>query len=69
MLIADILPEARKLPRQERFRLAQMLLEELATEEISGLFEDGQVFAIHTPSYAPEAASELARVLAKDGVQ
>ena len=69
MLIADILPEATKLPRQERFRLAQILLEELAPEEIAGQFQDGQVFPIYTPTYAPGAADELVRVLTREGVE
>ena len=69
MLIAEILPEAMKLPRQERFRLARILLEELATEELTGQFRDGQVFPIYTPAYAPGAAGELARVLTREGVE
>jgi len=66
MLIAEILPEAMKLPRHERFRLAQLLLEDLATEEIIEQFQVGQVFPIYTPTYAPDAAGELARMLAQE---
>jgi len=69
MLIDEILPEAMKLSRYERFRLAQILLEELDTEEITERFQDGQVFPVYTPAYAPGAAGELARVLAQEGIE
>ncbi len=67
MLIAEILPEAMQLPRHERFRLAQLLLENLAAEELTEHFRDGQVFPIYTPTYAPDSAGDLARVLAQVG--
>lgn len=69
MLIAEILPEAMKLPRHERFRLAQLLLEDLTAEELTEHFRDGQVFPIYTPTYAPDAACVLARALAQEGVE
>lgn len=63
MSIAEILPVVQALSRREKFRLVQLLLEELADEETQPLFPEGQVYPIHTPAYAPEAAAQLARVL------
>ena len=68
-MIAELLPVLMKLSRLERFRLAQILLEDLASEEIAGQFRDGQIFPIDTPTYAPRAASALARVLEQEGVE
>lgn len=65
LIIAEMLPEIMKLPRSERFKLAQLLLEDLASEELNEPFRNGQVFPIHTPTYSPTAASELAQVLAQ----
>lgn len=67
MSIAEIIPAVRALSRREKFNLAQMLLEDLASEELSAVFPKGHVFPIHTPDYSPNAASQLAQVLKEDG--
>lgn len=53
MSIAEIIPGIRALSRSEKFQLAQLLLAELAREELPELFKDGQVYPIYTPEYAP----------------
>ena len=63
MSFADIIPEVRALSRGEKFKLAQMLLEDLASEEAPVAFKDGQVYPIYMPAYAPGAAAQLARAL------
>ena len=63
MAFADILPEVRALSRGEKIQLAQILLEDLASQEAPVTFKDGQVYPIYTPAYAPEAAAQLAQVL------
>ena len=69
MLIAEIIPEVRALSRVEKFHLAQMLLEELAREEPSALFKEGQVYPIYTPEFAPDAAAQLAQLLKEEGAR
>jgi len=63
MSFADIIPKVRALSRREKFQLAQMLLEDLASDELLPAFKDGQVYPIYTPEYAPAAATQLAQVL------
>jgi hypothetical protein len=62
MSIAEIVPVVQRLSRSERFQLAKLLIDELAKEDSLG-FISGQVFPIHTPEYAPHAATQLAQVL------
>ena len=66
MSIAAIIPAARALSRGEKFQLAQMLLEDLATEEQQVMFKEGQVYPIYTPEFAPGAASQLAQLLKEE---
>jgi hypothetical protein len=63
MAIAEIIPAVRALSRGEKFQLAQLLLADLATEELPEMFKEGQVFPIYTPEYARDAAAQLARLL------
>jgi hypothetical protein len=67
MSIADIIPTVRALSRREKFQLAQMLLEDLAREELPPVFKEGQVYPIYTPEYAPDAATQLAQLLREEG--
>jgi hypothetical protein len=67
MSIAEILPGVRALSRGEEFQLAQLLLADLAREELPELFREGQVYPIYTPEYAPGAAAQLAQVLREEG--
>ncbi len=69
MSITEIIPAIRLLSRGEKFQLAQMLLEDLATEELSATFKERQVYPIYTPEYAPDAASQLAQVLKDEGTR
>lgn len=66
MSFAEILPELRTLSRAEKFQLARLLLEDLASEEALPTFREGQVYPIYTPAYAPSAAAQLARVLEEE---
>jgi hypothetical protein len=67
MSITEIIPAVRGLSRGEQFRLAQMLLEDLAREEQQPVFKEGQVYPIYTPEYAPHAAAQLAQLLKEEG--
>jgi hypothetical protein len=69
MSIAEIIPAVRALSRGEKFQLAQLLLEDLATGELPPLFKEGQVYPIYTPEYAPNAAAQLAKVLREEGTR
>ena len=66
MSIAEIIPVVRALARGEKFLLAQMLLEDLAREELPPVFEKGQVYPIYTPEFAPGAAAQLAQLLVEE---
>jgi hypothetical protein len=67
MSMAEIIPEVRALSRSEKFQIVQMLLDDLAKEEMPPAFPEGHVFPICTPEYAPNAAAQLARALLDDG--
>ena len=69
MSIAEIIPAVRALSRSEKFNLAQMLLEDLAAEELPAAFKEGHVFPIYTPDYAPDAAGQLAQALREEGTR
>jgi hypothetical protein len=69
MSIADIIPAVRDLSRGEKFQLAQMLLEDLASQELPELFKEGHFYPIYTPEYAPNAASQLAKLLKEEGAR
>jgi hypothetical protein len=66
MSIVEIIPAVRGLSRGEKFQLAQILLDDLASEELPAIFKEGQVYPIYTPEYAPGAAAQLAQVLMED---
>jgi hypothetical protein len=61
MSIAEIIPEVLALSRGEKFQLARVLLEDLASEEPR--FQEGATYPVYTPTYAPGAAAQLAQVL------
>jgi hypothetical protein len=66
MSIAEIIPVVRALSRDEKYELAQMLLEDLANGEPPLTFKEGQVFPIYTPEYAANAAAQLAQLLKEE---
>jgi hypothetical protein len=53
MSIAEILPAVRALPRSEKIRLARLLLDDLAGEELLSPLKQGQEFPIETPEFTP----------------
>jgi hypothetical protein len=67
MSITEIIPAVHALPRSEKFRLARLLLDELAGEELLSTLEQGQAFPISTPQFSPGAAAQLARLLEDQG--
>jgi hypothetical protein len=69
MSIAEILPAVRALPRSEKFRLARLLLDDLAEEELLSTIKQGQEFPLYTPEFAPGAAAQLATLLEEQGKQ
>jgi len=69
MSVSEIIPAVRALSRGEKIQLAQVLLEDLAREELPVMFKEGQVYPIYTPEYAPSAAARLAQLLMEEGTQ
>jgi len=67
MSMAEIIPAVLALSRSEKFQIAQMLLDNLAKEELPPAFTEGHVFPIYTPEYAPDAAAKLAQALMEEG--
>ena len=62
MSLTELLPEAHALPRQDKFRLVQELLADLAEEEGLAAGE----YAIWSPYEAHEAAATLMQLLEED---
>lgn len=69
MSIAEIIPAVRALSRSEKFRLARLLLDDLAEEELLSGLEQGQAFPLYTPEFAPGTAAQLATLLEAHGKQ
>lgn len=69
MSIAEIIPAVRALSRSEKFNLAQLLLEDLASEELPTVFKEGHVYPIYTPEFAPGATAQLAQALKEEGTR
>ena len=67
MSIIEIIAGVRALSRSEKFRIAQLLIDDLAKEEMPLTFTEGHVFPIYTPEYAPDAAVQLAQALQEEG--
>jgi hypothetical protein len=65
--IAEIIPAVRALSRSEKFRLARLLLDDLAGEDLLSAIEQGQEFPLYTPEFAPGAAAQLATLLDEQG--
>jgi hypothetical protein len=63
MSISEIIPALRALPRSEKFRIARLLLDDLAGEELLASLKQGQEFPLHTPEFAPGVAAQLATLL------
>jgi hypothetical protein len=67
MSIPEIVSVLRTLPRSEKFRLARLLLDDLAEEELLSGLKQGQEFPLYTPHYTPGAAAQLATLLEEHG--
>jgi hypothetical protein len=65
--IAEIIRAVLALSRSEKFQVAQVLLDDLAKEELPAAFTEGRVFPIYTPEYAPDAAAQMAQALMDEG--
>jgi hypothetical protein len=55
------------LSRGEKFKLAQLLLDDLAGEDLLSGIKQGQEFPLYTPEFAPGAAAQLAALLEEQG--
>ena len=64
--LAELIPGAKSLSRVDKLRLIQVLAEELAGDEGSGI-EANQSYAVWSPDRAFDAADVMLRVLAKEG--
>ena len=67
MSIAEIIPAVRALSRTEKFKLARLLLDDLAGEDLLSGIKQGQEFPLYTPEIAPGAAAQLAALLEEQG--
>lgn len=63
MSSAELMRAVRALSRQEKYQLAQLLLDDLARGEAVDPFPAGQVFPICTPEYLPGTATQLVKPL------
>ncbi len=63
MSIAEIISAARALPQDDKRKLAQTLLDDLAIGEPEAAFREGHVYHVYTPEFGPDAVSKLAKVL------
>jgi len=63
MSFKELLPRVRELPRNDRLRLLQFLVDELAREEGISPLEDGQTYPVWTPYDATDAAEVLLKYL------
>jgi hypothetical protein len=67
MSIAEIIPALRALPRSEKLRIAHLLLDDLAGEQLLAEISEGQEFPLYTPQVALGAPAQLARLLEEQG--
>ncbi len=66
MSITEVISAARALSQDERRKLAQVLLEDLANEEAEQMFQGRRDFHIYTPEFGPNAVAQLAQLLEED---
>jgi hypothetical protein len=64
-LLAELIPEAKSLSRVDKLRLIQLLAEELAGVEGSGI-EANRSYAVWSPDSAFDAADVMLRALADE---
>jgi hypothetical protein len=63
MSVAELVPVVQALPRPDKYRLLQLIIEQLAEEETTPFFREGHVYPVYTPAFAPDAATQLAQAL------
>jgi hypothetical protein len=66
MSITEVISAARALSQDERRKLAQTLLEDLANEEAEQMFRGRRDFHIYNPEFGRNAVAQLAQLLEKD---
>ena len=67
MSLTELLPTLAELPRAEKFRLVQFLVEDLARDDRTPALEAGTAYPVWTPLDASEAAATLTNLLAGRG--
>jgi hypothetical protein len=65
MTTADLFPTLRGLPREEKLKVMQFLIAELAQEEEPTL-QAGATYSLWSPLNSHEAAHKLSQLLAAD---
>ena len=65
MSLVEVLPEVPSLPRLDKIRLIQFLVQELE-REVGGVIEPGRSYPLHSPDQAFTAAAALIEVLKED---
>lgn len=68
MLVTELLPKVQALPRDDKLRLMQFLVFELAREEAVTLLQPGQDHPIWAPYNAFEAATTLLNALEEEQI-
>ncbi len=63
--LAELLPDARSLSRTDKLRLIQLLAEDLAGDDGTGIRPD-QAYAVWSPDRAFDAADVMLRALAAE---
>jgi hypothetical protein len=66
MSLVELLPVLQALPKDDKLRLMQFLVFELAKEEGITLLELGKTYSLWTPYNAFEAADTLLKALAEE---
>lgn len=62
MTLAELLPDVQTLSREDKLRLMQMLVQELARDQAAGI-EPGRSYPVWSPDQAFPAAATLMQAL------
>ena len=68
MSLTEVLPEVQTLSRRDKFRLIQLLAQELAQDD-DGLIEPGRSYPVWSPDTAFTAAAALLKALDDEKAQ
>ena len=69
MNLSELLPTLHALPRPEKWRLIQLMVADLASEEEMSRIEDGGAYPIWSPYHAFDAANALLKALVEEGCE